>query len=136
VISQITTNSARPIPSPPEYQAQIARKTRKDFPTTIATPAARATVGGECNTAAPEESNRVSEKEPQKETELWKKLPRDVVCVNVVRVDVVCVNVVRVNVVRVNAVRVNAVRAATWKSGASAPRKAFGNKWASAPANR
>jgi hypothetical protein len=53
---------------------------RKDFPTAVATPAARATVGGECNTATPEESNRLSEKEPQKETELWKKnSPGDVV---------------------------------------------------------
>jgi hypothetical protein len=38
----------------------------------------RATVGGECNTAAREESNSLSEKESQKQTGLWKKSPSDV----------------------------------------------------------
>jgi hypothetical protein len=93
VISQITTSSARPIPSPPEYQERRERISRRPF----ATLTARATVGGECNTAAPEESNRVSEKEPQNETELWKNASGDPVRA------MWC--------------------AATWKSGASAPRK-------------
>jgi len=74
VISQIKTISARPILSPPEYQDGHERISRRRLQTRTA----QATVGGECNTAAPEVSNRVSEKEPQEETDLWKKSAGDV----------------------------------------------------------